>query len=139
VRKPDGRVGGQNEAAGGATAASEGVPRFGDSTLALGKRGQLAMYQNLGLYDLPRVRLDGERAVMQADASAADNEQRIRDLTLEISMLDPPRITRFAERSLNPAGPRKALRLLIGFFAGAMIYLGIFFCVQWVRRRPVNA
>jgi hypothetical protein len=120
--------------ASGAASASEGLPHAGDSTFALGKRGQLAMYQNLDLADLPKVRLDSEKAEAEAGKTAAEMEQRIRDLTLEISMIDPPRVTRFAERSLTPAGPRKLVRLTIGFIGAGAIYLGVLAFLTWIRR-----
>jgi hypothetical protein len=71
--------------------------------------------------------------VVDADRLAADMEQRIRDLTLELATLDPPRITRFAERSINPAGPRKLMRLMVGFFVGSMLYFGVWVFVRLAR------
>jgi hypothetical protein len=117
----------------GAALVGDGLPRAGANTFALGKRGQLAMYQSLRLSDLPTRQIERESKVIEADRLTAEMEQRIRDLTLELATLDPPRITRFAERSVNPAGPRKLVRLMVGFFVGAMLYLGVWVFVTLIR------
>jgi len=118
---------------GAALVGGEGLSHVGDTAFALGKRGQLAMYQGLRLSDMPTRQIERERQVVDADRLTAEMEQRIRDLTLEIATLEPPRISRFAERSINPTGPRKLVRLLVGFLVGSMLCFGVWAFLRLAR------
>jgi hypothetical protein len=97
-----------------ATAEGEG--------LGLGNRRQLAMYQKLGLAEIPMLRATSARTIVDLQQSAAQSRQVIKDLNEQLAAFREPAVTQFMLRSVSPEGSGRLLTLLVGLVAGFMTF-----------------
>jgi len=86
-------------------------------------RSQLALYQKLGLAEIPFMRADSARTAVALDQTAAQARQAIRDLTEQIGVFREPAVALFAMRSESPTKPGLLLLLMVGLVAGLAAYL----------------
>jgi hypothetical protein len=91
--------------------------------LGLSRRGQLAMYQKLGLAEIPLLRATSAKTIIDLEQSAARSRQVIKDLNEQLAVFREPAVTQFALRSVSSVGSSRLLTLLVGLVAGFMAYL----------------
>jgi hypothetical protein len=110
---------------------SPSVPATADDELVgLSRRQQLALFEKLASAEIPQLRNDSSRAIAEVQKTMMESQQRIREYTNEMSAFHEPAISEFMQRSVKPAGPSGLIRLLIGFFAGFLLY----FAARYIRR-----
>jgi hypothetical protein len=117
------------------SSAPAGRAQGEDEAFAFGRRGQLARYKQLKLSALPARITEIEKLGVEVNKAAMELRQRIDDLNIEIASIDPPRITRFVERSIRPVGPRKLVRLAGGFIAGFSLYFVALMLAGFAKRQ----
>jgi uncharacterized coiled-coil protein SlyX len=95
----------------------------GNEAADLGIRGQLAMYQKLGLAELPFLRVDGARTVVALRQAIAQSRQTIREINGEISFFREPVVTQFVLRGASATKPGLLMTMLVGLVAGLAAYV----------------
>jgi hypothetical protein len=102
--------------------ARTGVGAETGNAADLSIRGQLAMYQKLGLAEIPFLRADSARTVVSLGQTAAQSLQTINDLSQQITAFREPTVTEFVARSVSPTKPRVLVLLMVGLVAGFATY-----------------
>ena len=105
----------------------EGAPT---ETMDLSIRGQLLMYQILGLAEIPFLRADTARAVVELDKTITQSRQSIKDLNDQIAVFREPAVTQFVSRSVAPVSPALLTLLMVGLVAG----LATYYTTRMIRR-----
>jgi hypothetical protein len=104
----------------------------GTEPIGLTKRGQLTMYQRLGLTEIPSLRADSARTIIDLEQSAAQSRQVIKDLNAQVAVFREPVVTQFMVRSTSPAGSSsRLLTLLVGLVAGFTTYFAARVVQKW--------
>lgn len=101
------------------TTGGEGVD---NEVTSLSVRGQLDMYQKLGLAEIPFLRADSARTVVSLSQTGAQSRQAVRDLTEQIGVFREPTVTQFMLRSVSPTRSGLLLPMIIGLVAGLVTY-----------------
>ena len=70
------------------------------------------------------------KKLFEFQKTAAEARQDVKVLSNELAAFREPAVVTFMQRSVRPEGPHWSIRLLLGFFAGFMIY----FAAQRVRK-----
>jgi uncharacterized coiled-coil protein SlyX len=109
----------QDSARPARTGGGEGT---GNEATDLSIRGQLAMYQKLGLAEIPFLRADSARTIVSLGQTAAQSRQTIKELTNQITVFREPAVTQFVSRSVSPTRPRLLALLVVGLVAGLATY-----------------
>jgi hypothetical protein len=99
--------------------SGEGAPT---ETMDFSIRGQLSMYQKLGLAEIPFLRADTARAVVELGKTIAQSRQSIKDLNDQIAVFREPAVTQFVSRSVSPVRPALLVLLMVGLVAGLATY-----------------
>ncbi|MGB8398417.1 hypothetical protein, partial [Bradyrhizobium sp.] len=97
----------------------------------MGIRGQLAMYQKLGLAEIPFLRADSARTVVALGQTVTQTRQTIKDLKDQIAVFREPAVTQFVSRSVSPTRPGFLMPLLVGLVAG----LAAFFAARIILKQ----
>jgi hypothetical protein len=103
----------------------------GNETAEPNIRGQLAMYQKLGLAEIPFLRADSARTIVALEQTINQSRQTIKDLTDQVAVFREPAVTQFLSRSHSPTRPGRLMQLLVGLVAG----LAAFFVARIILRR----
>jgi hypothetical protein len=99
-------------------------------TIDLSIRGQLSMYQKLGLAEIPLLRADTARTGVSLREAVAQSRLAIRDLNSQIAVFREPAVTQFVSRSVSPARPALLVLLMVGLVAG----LATYYATRMIRR-----
>lgn len=111
-------------------AATGGGEGTGNEATELSIRGQLAMYQKLGLAEIPFLRADSARTIVSLGQTAAQSRQTIRDLTAQMAVFREPAVTQFVSRVVSPTRPGLLLPAVVGLVAG----LGTYYAARAIAR-----
>jgi hypothetical protein len=100
----------------------------------LSKRGQLAMYQKLGLAEIPLLRAKSAQTIVDLEQAVAQLRQAIRDLNEQIAVFREPAVTLFMERSISPVGSSRLLTLLVGLLTCVATFVAVLTLRRWSRK-----